>query len=99
MTWPLAAQLGTHIPGFIGDSFVHLWTFEWVKAALLSGQSPFYTDLLFYPRGTSLIFHNIAWMNFLGWLILQVFVGGAAAYSFVHGCANFQRVGDIFTGT
>ncbi len=84
MTWPLAAQLGTHIPGFIGDSFVHLWTFEWVKAALLSGQSPFYTDLLFYPRGTSLIFHNIAWMNFLGWLILQVFVGGAAAYSLVH---------------
>ncbi len=84
MTWPLAAQLGTHIPGLVGDSFVHLWTFEWVKNALMSGQSPFYTDLLFYPQGTTLVFHNIAWVNILGWLILQSFFGGPAAYSLVH---------------
>ena len=84
MTWPLVVRLGTHIPGLVGDSFVHLWTFEWIKESLLSGQSPFYTDLLFYPQGTTLIFHNIAWMNILGWLLLQIFVDGAAAYTLVH---------------
>ena len=84
MTWPLAAQLGTHIPGFIGDSFVHLWTFEWVRESLLSGQSPFYTDLLFYPQGTTLIFHNIAWLNIFAWLFLRFFVGSATAYTLVH---------------
>jgi hypothetical protein len=84
VTWPLAAQLGTHIPGLVGDSFVHLWTFEWVKKSLLLGQSPFFTNMLFYPQGTTLVFHNIAWMNILGWLFLQSFMGGAAAYSLVH---------------
>jgi hypothetical protein len=84
VTWPLVAQLGTHIPGLVGDSFVHLWTFEWVKQSLLSGQSPFYTDFLFYPQGTTLVFHNIAWMNILGWLLLQTFMGGATAYTLVH---------------
>ena len=84
MTWPLTAQLGTHIPGLVGDSFVHLWTFEWVKTSLMSGQSPFYTDLLFYPQGTTLVFHNIAWMNILGWLVLQIFMGGGAAYTLIH---------------
>lgn len=84
MTWPLATQLGTHIPGFVGDSFVHLWTFNWVKESLLSAQSPFYTDALFYPSGTSLVFHNIAWVNILAWLFLQTFMSGAAAYSLVH---------------
>ena len=30
MTWPVAAQLGTHLPG-IGDGlWTHQWTFWWV---------------------------------------------------------------------
>ena len=39
LTWPVAGQLGTHIPGSDGDAWVHLWTFNWVKEALLSGSS------------------------------------------------------------
>ncbi|MCP4357124.1 MAG: hypothetical protein GY796_03785 [Chloroflexi bacterium] len=84
MTWPLAAQLGTHIPGLVGDSFVHLWTFEWIKESLLAGRSPFYTEMLFYPNGTTLIFHNIAWLNIAVWLPLQTLIGGAAAYTLIH---------------
>ncbi len=81
MTWPLAAQLGTRIPGLVGDSYVHLWTFEFVKGALLAGESPYFTDMLFYPEGTTLVFHNIAWVNIAIWLALQAIIGSVAAYT------------------
>ena len=83
MTWPIAGQLGTHIPFTDGDAWVHLWTFHWVKESLLNGQSPFFTDLLYFPNGVSLYFHNIAWVNIAFWLPLQALVGEATAYSVV----------------
>jgi hypothetical protein len=81
MTWPIAGRLGTHIPASAGDAWVHQWTFEWVKQSLISGESPYYTNLLFYPEGVSLLFHNIAWLQIAAWLPLQALVGGEAAYS------------------
>ncbi len=83
MTWPIAGRLGSHIPASAGDAWVHLWTFRWIKQALLTGVSPYYTDLLFYPDGVSLFFHNIAWANIAIWLPLQAIIGEAAAYSIV----------------
>lgn len=83
MTWPVVGQLGSFIPGKIGDAYVHLWTFEWFKSALLNGTNPFYTDALFYPVGASLVFHNVAWLHLLAWLPLQAVVGSGAAYSLV----------------
>lgn len=81
MTWPLVAQLGSAIPGKIGDAYVHLWTFSWLKQALLTGQNPFFTNLIFYPNGVSLLNHNLAWVNFAVWLPVQAIVGEASAYS------------------
>jgi len=81
MTWPLAGRLGSQVPGRDGDVWVHLWTFRWIKEALLSGQNPYYTNLLFYPNGTSLYSHNIAWVNIALWLPLQGLIGEGAAYS------------------
>ncbi len=83
MTWPVAARLGSHIPGSEGDAWVHLWTFRWVRDALLAGESPFYTHRLFFPAGVSLLFHNIAWVHIAAWLPLQAIFGEAAAYSLV----------------
>jgi hypothetical protein len=83
VTWPLAARLGTSIPGNGGDAFVHVWTFEWVKQALASGQSPFYTELLFFPDGASLLFHNFAWVHIAVWLPLQALVGAYPAYGLI----------------
>lgn len=83
MTWPVAARLGSHIPGSEGDAWVHLWTFRWVRDALLAGESPFYTHRLFFPAGVSLLFHNIAWVHIGAWLPLQAIFGEAAAYSLV----------------
>jgi hypothetical protein len=83
MTWPIAGQLGTHIPGSEGDAWEHLWVFEWVKGALFQGSTLFHTDLIFYPQGTSLATHNFAWVNIGFWLPLQAVVGSGAAYSLV----------------
>ncbi|MCP4539323.1 MAG: hypothetical protein GY832_19480 [Chloroflexi bacterium] len=82
MTWPLTAQLGTHLAGN-GDMMVHQWTFWWVKQSILSGHSPFYTDLMFYPQGASLAAHNFAWFHIIAWLPLQAIVGNIAAYNLI----------------
>jgi len=83
MTWPVAAQLGTHLPGIGDDLWTHQWTFWWVKQSVLEGHDPFYTRLLFHPYGVSLAFHNVAWLNIAVWLPLQAAIGGFAAYSLV----------------
>jgi hypothetical protein len=83
MTWPLAAHLGTHLPGIGDDLWTHQWTFWWVKQSILEGHSPLYTDLLFHPHGVSLAYHNIAWLNIAVWLPLQAIVGEIAAYGLV----------------
>ncbi|MGD2144319.1 MAG: hypothetical protein PVF54_07570, partial [Anaerolineae bacterium] len=83
MTWPIAARLGTHVPGGTVDLWVHRWTFWWVKRSIVQGHSPFYTRLLYYPRGVSLAYQNIAWLNIGLWLPLQALLGSNVAYSLV----------------
>lgn len=83
MTWPVTGQLGTHVPGGTVDLWVHRWTFWWAKRSVIQGHSPFYTHLLYHPRGVSLTYHNIAWLNIGLWLPLQAILGGDFAYSLV----------------
>jgi hypothetical protein len=80
-TWPLAAQMTTHLPGKSDDEFVHYWNSWWVQQALSSGQSPLHTHLLFYPQGVSLVTHNLAWSHILPWLPLEPLFGGITAYN------------------
>lgn len=84
LTWPVVAQLGSSIPGKIGDSFVHLWTYSFIKDALLAGESPYSTNLLFFPVGANLLNHNIPWLNIAAWLPLQELLGPEISYSIVH---------------
>ncbi|MCP4536119.1 MAG: hypothetical protein GY832_03140 [Chloroflexi bacterium] len=81
MTWPLAARLATHLPGHTTDTLVHYWNGWWVRQALSTGQSPFYTAHLFYPQGLGLAYHNFAWLNVVAGLILNPLIGGLAAYN------------------
>jgi hypothetical protein len=83
MTWPVAAQLRTHLPGGSVDLWSHQWTFWWVKQSILQEHSPFYTDLLFHPQGVSLTSHNIAWVNIAAWLPLQAITGSNIAYGLI----------------
>lgn len=85
MTWPLIAQLGEVLPwNNRGDHWMHQWTYWWILKALSEGQNPFYTQLLYYPEGVSLITHNIAWLNIALWIPLQAMVGGFAATNLIY---------------
>ncbi len=85
MTWPLASRLGTHFPGDIDreDHWVHQWTFWWVRQAIITGQNPLFTQLMFFPEGVSLSSHNIPWLNIAFWLPLQAVLGQTIAYNLV----------------
>jgi hypothetical protein len=98
-TWPLVAQLSTQLPGQSDDTLLHYWNGWWVQQALSHGQSPYFTPLLFYPRGVSLVTQNMAWFQILPWLLLSPLLGGTAAYNValllnltLCGCACFLLV-------
>jgi hypothetical protein len=42
-----------------GDAYQFLWNFWWIKKAILEGRDIFYTDYLFYPKGTHLYSHTL----------------------------------------
>ncbi len=81
VTWPLAKQLTTSLPGNSTDSLVHYWNGWWVGQALATGESPYRTSFLFFPTGLDLVFHNFAWLNIATWLVLRSWTGGFAAYN------------------
>ncbi len=80
-TWPLAAQITTHLPGRTLDTLFHYWNGWWVRQALSNSQSPFHTAYLFHPAGASLVYNNFAWLNIVGWLLLEPIAGGFTAYN------------------
>lgn len=58
-SWPLTANLRTHIAGFEGDNFLHLWGVWWlIHAATTPGVAMFETTMLFAPEGTSLALND-----------------------------------------
>ncbi|MCE7989473.1 MAG: hypothetical protein DYG89_50620 [Caldilinea sp. CFX5] len=73
MTWPLVTQLTTAIPGDSFDGWQNYWNLWWVKTALVDRQqTPFVTDLLYYPTGVGLYFHTLNPFNGLLALPLQL---------------------------
>ena len=57
-TWPLVPQFTSAIIG-IGDARHHLWILWHTREALLGHDGMFYTDLLFFPTGISLLTHAL----------------------------------------
>lgn len=43
-----------------GDEFQFLWNFWWLREALERGENPLFTDLLFWPEGTPLVYHTLS---------------------------------------
>ncbi len=60
MTFPAACFIREMlIGGPRGDKFQFIWMFWWVKHALVNlHQSPFFTNLQYYPTGVSLALHD-----------------------------------------
>ncbi len=84
MTWPLAANFTTAIPGDGFDGWQNYWNLWWVKVALVERvQNPFTTDLLYHPTGVDLYFHTLNPFNGLVTLPIQLTGGLIVAYNFV----------------
>ncbi len=84
MTWPLAQNLTTAIPGDSFDGWQNFWNLWWVKIALVDRQTtPFVTDLLYAPTGVGLYFHTLNPFNGLATLPVQLAGGLYAAYNAV----------------
>lgn len=84
MTWPLATQLTTAIPGDGFDGWQNYWNQWWIKVALVDRiQSPLYTDLLYAPTGVGLYFHTLNPFNGLTTLPIQLSAGLIPAYNAV----------------
>jgi len=81
MTWPVAAQIGSHIAGNPGDNHVYTWTLWLFRRSILYGQSPFYTTLIFYPQGISTWLHSPILTKSVPAFFLQAFLSPAAAYN------------------
>ncbi len=79
-TFPLFLHLSTSTPmsDGQGDQFQSMWMFWWFKAALFNLKtSPFFTSFLFYPHGSSLIYHMPIFLSFLS-LPFQYLIGTSA---------------------
>lgn len=84
MTWPTLLHLTDGIPGDGFDGWQNYWNLWWVKKALLVlGSSPFFTDYLYPPTGTNLLFHTLNIFNGLWTLPIQLNFGLAMAYNSV----------------
>ena len=67
LTWPLVAYIVTHIPGsavWAFDESTFVWNMWWFKFSLLDlGQSPLYSDYIFYPLGIDLVLYTFNFFN------------------------------------
>lgn len=84
MTWPLARQFGSAIPGDSFDGWQNYWNLWWMRLALVDRvQWPLATDLLYYPTGVTLHFHTLNPFNGLISLPVQLVFGLIPAYNVV----------------
>ncbi len=80
-TWPLATHLRGWVPG-LGDWGQNMWALWWTRQALLVlGQSPFFTNYLFYPQGVTLLFHPVDISDGLLVMPLWGLLGGDVCYN------------------
>jgi hypothetical protein len=67
VTWPVLARLRSGVVGAVGgvDAYQNAWNMWWVARALSRRQSPFSTDLLFYPNGVDLFWQTLGFSQAL----------------------------------
>jgi hypothetical protein len=82
--YPLPFSLG-QLASIAPDMFQNLWNFWWVKKSLLDLQvSPYWTDYIFYPSGTSLAFQTFSPFNSLIAIPLQSIWNRIVAYNLLY---------------
>jgi hypothetical protein len=59
LTWPWTRGFSIAFWCDTGDGYQNVWNLWWVRTAVLSGRSPWFTPLLHAPGGTSLLGHTL----------------------------------------
>jgi hypothetical protein len=76
LTYPLALQFTTHVPGDGSDDPALVWNLWWVKYAVIDLHSnPLLCDYLFYPLGIDLTFYTLTILNGFASIPLQPLLG------------------------
>ncbi len=82
LTWPLARNLSTHVPGsytWAFDEYTFVWNQWWFRYSLFDlGQNPLYSTHTFYPLGIGLALYTYNLFNALISLPLQPYLSLAA---------------------
>jgi hypothetical protein len=101
-TYPLVLHFTTEGLGeHYFDRAQSIWNLWWVRTALLErGTNPFHTDLLFYPQGADLYFHDLSLPIKLIIMLPSYVLGLVGAYNLgmllglvLTGYAGFRLVG------
>ncbi|NJN67805.1 MAG: hypothetical protein HC884_14405 [Chloroflexaceae bacterium] len=81
-TYPLVAHLSDMVVGLAVDAESHLWSYWWMRKALLElHTNPFVTTWLYYPEGASLYFYAYNVVHALLSIPLQNRFGLVVAYN------------------
>jgi hypothetical protein len=71
------------------DSNIFIWGFWWLKRCVLEWRDPYWTDFLFYPLGTSLVFHPFPLPYGLFSVPFQVLSGDLTGLVVAYNCMIF----------
>lgn len=84
VTYPMPLHMGSHViangPGQV-DAYLGIWNIWWTAQALTSGQSPFFTPLLFHPQGLDLFWQTLSLPQGLLALPITLTFGPLPAYN------------------
>jgi hypothetical protein len=81
MSYPLILHLNQRVVGGGEDGWIFWWNNWWVRRALTTGESVYFTEHLFYPNGVDLTYHSFGWLSSGLALLLEPLTGPVAAYN------------------
>jgi hypothetical protein len=81
LAWPLVSHISGRLAGYSSDVYLNQWVDWWTKKALLEGLDLYHTNYIFYPAGTSLVFHSFSYVNSAISLGLEPVIGQVPAYN------------------
>jgi hypothetical protein len=82
-TWPLARYFNTRLLGIPTDNYALAWVLWWWKYAIFHAHNPFFTRLLFFPRGLDLIGVNLMPLLGIVSVPIQMLAGFPASYNII----------------
>ena len=84
LTFPQLHQFSTHYFTDEGDGLGNIWNLWWTNKAITElHQSPWHTNFLYYPYGTSLLPHTLNPFNGLMAIILMRFMSQVQVHNFI----------------